>query len=393
MIEDRNIICLASNWFYDPTSKHHVMKLLSQRNHILWVNYHGSRRPGLNGGDLGAMAGKLRQIIQGPRRVEENITVVTPLVVPLPGNKTIEALNRGLLVRQIGNLLRDLPDRPTQLWTFAPDVDYLCGRFDEECVVYYCVDEFSEFTGYEAKSILAAERRLAARADLVITTSQALYAAKAPLNRNVSLVTHGVDCEHFAAATHAATVVPAEIAGLPRPILGFWGLIQDWVDVGLIAEVARKRPEWSIVLIGDQQTPADCLHNLPNVHLLGRRPYGELPLYAKGFDIALIPFRLNTLTRAVNPIKLREYLSAGLPVVSTALPEVERYGDLVQTAADTEAFINACSRAWEQRRAEGLPGIERRCAAMRRETWTAKVEEISQRVQECLYSRQGISLS
>ncbi len=379
MIENRNIICFASNWFYDPTSKHHVMKLLAERNHVIWVNYHASRRPRLTGADASTVAAKLRQFIEGPRRVGENMTVVTPLVVPLPGSRVATAVNRRLLTRQIRAVLRGLPERPVQLWSFAPDVDFMCGRFDEERVVYYCVDEYSQFSGYDVAETLAAEKRLAGRADLVITTSQVLYDAKRPLNENVVLVTHGVDCEHFARATSADTTLPSDIRDLPRPILGFWGLIQDWLDVELLAAVARARPDWSMVLIGEAATDVTELSREPNVHLLGRRKYDELPAYAAGFDVGMIPFRVNALTRAVNPIKLREYLSAGLPVVSTALPEVRRYGELVQVVEDAASFVRTCERVL----VDGAEhdAVLHRQSVMRGETWRAKVAEICDAVE------------
>jgi len=377
MIEDRNIICIASNWFYDPTSKHHVMRELSRRNHIVWVNYHGSRRPRIASADASAVWAKLREWTAGPRRVADNITVVTPLVAPLPGSAAAAALNRRLLVRQIRRVLGDLPERPVQLWSFAPDVDYLCGCFGEEAVVYYCVDAFSAFTGYDRDAILAAERRLAARADLVVTTSRSLTESKRGLNPNMIEVTHGVDHAHFATATDAATQVPDDIAAIPGPRLGFWGLIQDWIDVDLVAALARARPDWSIVLIGEAATSMARVGGLANVHVLGRRPYERLPAYARAFDVGLIPFRINELTRAVNPIKLREYLSAGLPVVSTPLPEVARYRALVHVADGAAAFVAACARALgEQTPAQAAA----RQQAMAEETWPVKVEMICARL-------------
>lgn len=397
MIEGRNIICVASNWFYDPTSKHHVMRLLSEWNHIVWVNYHASRRPGLSRADARAVAAKVRQIVEGPRRVAENITVVTPLVVPLPGNRTVAALNRRLLVRQIRSVLRGLPDRPVQLWSFAPDVDYLCGALGEEAVIYYCVDDFGAFSGYDAVAVRTAESRLARRADLVITTSRALYEAKLDLNENVVLVTHGVDFEHFARARAPETVAAEEVARLPRPVLGFWGMIQDWLDVELLAEVALARPGWSIVLIGEVLADVSAFSGLSNVHLLGRKPYERLPSYARGFDVGLIPFRVNALTRAVNPIKLREYLSAGLPVVSTDLPEVRGFGELVSIASDARGFVRACESVLPPDvggvgcgAGRARVGVAERQAAMRGETWSAKVVEISAHVARSLGRGGGV---
>lgn len=381
MIHDRTILCFASNWFYDPTSKHHVMKLLAERNHVVWVNYHASRRPNVSVADAGAIVGKLRQVIQGPRRVHENMTVVTPLVVPLPGSRAVTALNRRLLVRQIRSVLRTLPKRPVQLWSFAPDVDYLVGQFDEEAVVYYCVDAFGEFTGYDRDAVAEAEARLCRKADLVITTAESLKIQKQSLNENTVLVTHGVDCRHFAKAADDTTEIPGDVDSIPRPILGFWGLIQDWIDVELLAEIARRRSDWSIVLIGEAATDMSRLGGLANVHVLGRRPYASLPGYAKAFDVGLIPFRRNPLTEAVNPIKLREYLSAGLPVVGTPLPEVRRYERWVRLAETPGEWILKIEESLRNHRpADG----DSRRFAMQAETWSAKVAEIESQLASAL---------
>jgi len=387
MIADRNIICVASNWFYDPTSKHQLMKLLAERNHILWVNYHGSRRVTASGADLKTAIGRIGQFLAGPRQVASNITVITPIVVPLPGSTRARRVNRWILLRQIRRALRRLPARPVQVWSFAPDVSYLAGGFGEECLVYYCVDEFSEFAGYDSQAIVRQERDLIARADLVVTTSRRLQASKQACHPRTHLVTHGVDYEHFAKATSPDLTEPEDVADLPRPILGFFGLIQEWVDLDLLAEVARRRPGWSIVLIGEMRTAIGPGRQPPNLHVLGRRPYETLPAYCRAFDVGLIPFRVNALTLKVNPIKLREYLAAGLPVVSTPLPEAEAYQPLVEIADGVDAFVDACQRAVTGNTPEQ---IERRQAAMRQETWRAKIELLSQLVEDaCTENKEG----
>lgn len=380
MITGRNIVCIASNWFYDPTSKHQVMKLLAEQNHIVWVNYHGTRRVRASASDMRTVVTRLGQVFAGPRQVDERITVVTPMVLPLPGSGLARGVNRRLLVRQVRSVLRGLPSRPVQLWSFAPDVAYLAGRFDEERLVYYCVDEFSEFEGYDAATISRLERELMGRADLVITTSRRLLEAKSPHHPNTHLVPHGVDYDHFAKATHPDTAIPDDIASLPAPRLGFFGLIQEWVDVELLTELARRRPAWSIVLIGELRAHLPEQERPANLHVLGRRDYAMLPGYCRGFDVGLIPFRINELTRNVNPIKLREYLAAGLPVVSTPLPEVQAYASLVEIADGADAFEQACERALGSR---DVASAERRKRAMQTETWRAKVETLSDLVAAC----------
>ena len=385
MIKNQTILCFASGYDAPPTSKHHVMHLLAENNRVLWVNYHASRTPTASSSDLKYMAKKLGQVAAGLKNPRPNLYVLTPLVVPLPGSSAVKQLNRSLLIRQIRRALRKVADGPVQFWTFTPDVGYLLGCFDEQKVVYYCVDDHSQFTGYDVQQVLAEEEELCRRSDLVITTSTLLQEAKAPLNENTMLVPHGVDYEHFSRALSDDIPAPQDIADIPHPRLGFFGLIRDWVDLDLLAQVARRRPDWHLVLLGDSTIDLAPYRELANMHFLGRKNYEELPAYCKQFDVGLIPFKINDLTRAVNPIKLREYLAAGLPVVSTPLPEVQLYEggtvpvpfstpvEIAENAAEFEAAIRSALATSTSRRATSS-------AAMREETWPAKVEEIAQRL-------------
>jgi len=374
MIEGRTILCFASGYDAPPTSKHHVMHLLAERNVVVWVNYHASRVPTASASDLAHMGRKLLEVVKGLRRVRENLYVLTPPVVPLPGSALARQLNRRLLVGRLRAAIRRVGRGPVQVWTFTPDVGYLLGRFDEERVVYYCVDDHASFTGYDREEVLGDVAELCRRADLVVTTAQALQDAKAPLNPKTILVSHGVDYAHFARAVREALPVPEDLRGVGHPILGFFGLIRDWVDVDLVAEVARQRPAWQVVLVGDATVDLAPLRGLANVHLVGRKPYADLPAYCRAFDVGLVPFRVNALTRAVNPIKLREYLAAGLPVVATPLPEVVALGTAggdVGVAATAEAFVARVEAAL-------AAGGDRaaRSRTMAGETWPAKVEQI-----------------
>ncbi len=377
MIEGRLIVCIASSWDYDPTSKHQIMKILARRNNILWVNYHGTRRPNASAADVHAAWSAVRRFARGPRQVAPSIVQFTPLVIPGEPRVIPRRLREAMLIRQIRRAIRSIdPEgrKPVQLWSFAPDVPYLCGRLNEECSVYYCVDEYSEFEGFDPDRIRKAERAFMDRADVVVTTSEPLWEAKRKHRPDALLVRHGVDYEHFASAWRTRLPRPDDLAEVTQPILGFFGLIHHWIDCSLIARVARLRPQYSFVLIGDCRIDVSELASLENVHLLGRRPYADLPAYCASFAAGLLPFVRSAMTRNINPIKMYEYLAAGLPVVSTSLPEAARYTGPVTIADTAEDFALVCDNvvaADHPLRRESISAV------VSHETWISKTEELS----------------
>jgi len=197
-----------------------------------------------------------------------------------------------------------------------------------------------------------------------------LFQSKARINSNTVLIRHGVDFNHFRKALDPDTTVPEEIRNLPRPVIGFFGLIADWVDLELIAAVAKRFPDGSVVMVGKSTTDTKVLEQEPNIHLLGRKTYESLPGYCKGFDVALMPFRINELTLNANPLKVREYLAAGLPVVSTAIPEVEVLG-LCRIGTDRESFVREVEIALREPGPSG-----ERSERVRSESWDARVDEL-----------------
>lgn len=389
MIEGRTILCFASGYDAPPTSKHHVMHILAERNTVLWVNYHASRAPSASASDVAHIARKLRQVFAGLKNPRPNLHVLTPMVVPLPASAWARKLNRAMLVHQIRRALREIRTGPVQLWSFTPDIAYLLGRFGEEKVLYYCVDDHASFTGYDRNQVLRDEEELCRRADMVVTTSMALQKAKAPWNPNTILIPHGVDYEHFARAVTENLPEPPDIAAIPHPRLGFFGLIRDWVDLDLLAEVAKKRPKWHFVLIGDADSNVNLAQysSISNFHCLGRRSYDALPAYCRAFDVGLIPFKTNELTLAVNPIKLREYLAAGLPVISSPMPEVKLYQHLIHLADTADEFIKATQACLT----ENPDDQKQRTKAMAQETWPQKVDAILRRLLTS-QSEQGVQL-
>jgi glycosyltransferase involved in cell wall biosynthesis len=381
MLEGQSIICISQDWQGDPTSKKHIMRILSARNRVLWVNSIGMRRPTAAASDLRRLAAKLRRIVSGVHEVEPNIYVMDPPVLPLPGVPAAERVNRVVLAARLRSLCRRLTLRRPILWTFLPNVNWLLGRLHERMVIYHCVDEYSEFSGVPKDVIVRMERELVQRADIVFTSAEKLCAERREINPRTHFIPHGVDVAHFSRALDPATAVAPEIAALPKPVIGFFGLLADWVDLDMIGALARARPQWSFALVGKSQTNLDAVQGLPNVHLIGQRPYAVLPGFCRGFDVGLIPFRMNELTLRVNPLKLREYLAAGLPVVSTPLPEVVRYQGVVRIATTQAGFLQEIEAALTERTSERDRG---RVAMMQREGWEARVGEMSRLIEERL---------
>lgn len=387
-LRGRDLVVFSNDWDGDPLSKTHIMRILAKENRILWVNSIGNRAPKANAHDLARIWRKLASFTEGIKEVEPNLFVLAPLAIPLYGSEAVRTTNRALLKLQVKRAMAKLGFKRPISWSFLPASAPVSGTLGEELVVYHCVDEFSAFSDTNGRHIAELEHQLLRKADLVITSAERLRESKARVNPNTVLVRHGVDYNHFVKACDPATPIPADIARLPRPIIGFFGLLADWVDQDVFEAVAKAHPEGSVVILGKVAPDVDPsrLKALPNVHLLGRKKYEELPGYCKAFDVALMPFKWNELTLNANPLKVREYLAAGLPCVSTALPEVEKVG-LCKLARTPEEFV---ARVDEALREGGGPTRER-AQRIFHESWNARVDEIRQHVGEMLL-RRGKSL-
>jgi peptidoglycan/xylan/chitin deacetylase (PgdA/CDA1 family)/glycosyltransferase involved in cell wall biosynthesis len=383
-----SIVCFAKDWEECPTSNNHVMIELAKTHRVLWFNSIATRTPRISSvRDAKKIWLKIRNFLSGAKRVGQNMWVYTPLVLPLPHSKFATSINEWLLRVVIGRLRRQLGMKEFQLWSFLPNVCNYLGKLGESLLVYYCVDDWSNFDYLNRERTLIEERRLVASADIVFATSDSLVADRVKLNRETHLARHGVDYDLFSTALDDKTQVPSDAAVLSKPLLGFFGTLQNWVDFGLIKHLAERHPEWSIVLIGPVLTDVSSVAGLPNVHLLGRRPHASLPNYCKAFSVGIIPYRVNQRVLHVNPLKMREYLAAGLPVISTALPEVQgysRYCAIADTPAEFELAVESALLT-------DSPQLRReRSEAMRAETWEKASARLVEHVKRVV-ARKGLS--
>jgi GT2 family glycosyltransferase/glycosyltransferase involved in cell wall biosynthesis len=229
-------------------------------------------------------------------------------------------------------------------------------------LVYDCMDEWENFPGIKPV-LLAEERELVRECDVLVVTARHLYQKWQAHNPRIVLARNAVDVGFYARRYGPNAL----LLHLKHPVIGYYGAIADWFDVDLVAEAARRRPEYTFVLLGGVfAIDVSPLKDLGNVYLLGQQPYEMMPQYLYHFDAAMIPFKINPITAATDPVKVYEYLSAGKPVVSVALPELEPLGDCVYLAENADDFVRQLDRAVSE---DGGEVVERRRSFAERNTW------------------------
>jgi glycosyltransferase involved in cell wall biosynthesis len=296
--------------------------------------------------------------------VGSNLWVYSPLMLPfgrrVPG---VRQLNEARILRLVRRKLRELRFERFVLWFYAPMSQYLAGRLGESAVVYDCTDAWERFEKTPPLTI-ERDRLLTAQADVLFAGTNKVFETRRVWNPNCHLFTCAVDYAHFAEVPLGP---PDDLAGIPRPIVGYAGLIdQARVDCELLERLAREHPEWSIVLVGPVQDDV-LLRTLrhPNIHFLGLKSYEELPRYVAAFDVAMVPYKVTAATHNINPTKLLEYMAAGKPVVSTALDEIRSfYVDRLAIAESHDEFIGSVQRVLSDARA--LPVNSNRLLAAER---------------------------
>jgi glycosyltransferase involved in cell wall biosynthesis len=381
-LTNRDIVCVGfADWDTELwTNQHHLMSRLARDNRVLFVESLGLRKPQLAGRDLTRIWRRLRRGLAPPRALD-GLHVISPLVLPLHGSRMARALNARLLPALVRRAARRLDMRRPILWAYVPQAEVLIDALDPSLVIYHCVDDIAAHERIDTASFRAAETRFAARADLVLASAPALAKRLRTISSNVLDAPNVADTELFASALLPSPPAPIDlaIAALPAPRIVFTGAISAVkLDVALLVELARLRPSWSFALVGpvglgDPSTNTSALSAEPNIHLLGIRAYEQLPSVLRGADAGLIPYARNELTESIFPMKVYEYLAAGLPVIATPLPALAEIAN-VACAADAAGIAELLDRALAEDSAERR--AERSTAAAAN-SWDSRLGEIA----------------
>ena len=394
---DRDIVLLASApWVTQgPLNCHHIASRLASSNRVLYVESTGLRSPSaFHRGDLGKIARRLHGwaggLVSGPRPITPGLHVLSPMAFPFQSRPGWARLNGMLLARACAAGARRLGFGRPLLWAFLPTAVRVLGSLGESAVIYHCVDDYAGNPGVNAAQVELDERRLARAADLCFATSRPLAARLSGLGARVACVPNVAEVERFLATPER---IAGELLDLPGPVVGYVGNIASYkLDVGLLAELARRRPDWSVVLVGqvgggDPSTRLAELRRLRNVRVLGPRPYETIPSYVHGFDACLIPFRRSRVTNGSLPLKTFEYLAAGKPVVAAPLASLraEPLDEVVAYASSADEFVRAIEECLA--RDDGHRRSARRDVASRY-SWRTRFAEIQARVAGVLAERE-----
>ncbi|MFC1849713.1 glycosyltransferase [candidate division CSSED10-310 bacterium] len=381
LLKNHNIICIASaNWDAPLwTNSQHVMSRLSPNNKILFVESLGLRRPTFRK-DFARIAHRFVNWLRGTKKINDNLFVYSPLIIPLHAFRFIRKLNYLILRQSLTHQVKKLHFDDPILWTFLPTSSDLLGLLGEKLAIYHCVDEYTANPGVPKDVIDTMEKQLLNNANIVYTTSKNLYDTKKMFNENTYYMPNVADAEHFIQATFPETLLPIELSEIPTPRIGFIGALSGYkVNFDLIEEVAHAHPEWSIVMVGpvwsgDPDTNTATLEKYGNLHLLGTQPYERLPNFLKGFDVCIIPFHLNETTVSVFPLKFFEYMAAGKPIVLTNLPSVHEYRNYCHIAKNSDEFIQYIEEALLEKDAVL---VEKRIKLAKIHTWQARILEMT----------------
>jgi glycosyltransferase involved in cell wall biosynthesis len=385
----KSIICFGGEdwWYHHPHSKNHLMRRFARAgNRVLFVNSISMGLASLGNKDLlPRVKRKLRSYAKLARTTLEGITVVSPAALPFFGSRAARAANRRLLRAQIGALARRRGLSRPILWIAIPTAVEMIGQFDESLVVYQVSDKYDANTmdhATDPATIRRLHERALERADLIFYSGRKLLAEATRGRERSFLLEQAVDFDHWARVASGGLTVAPEIESIPRPRLGYFGAIEPWlVDQELIRRAARERPHWHWVFIGNRSRGLE-IEGLPNVHFLPAVAYDELPRYAAGFDVCVLPWETEqAFTSYGSAIKVREYLATGKPVVIAPLPEYEAMRDVLRIARSREDFLRLVEEALAER---GEDGARARQASVVHGTWDARAEWVSELIEKAL---------
>ncbi|MFO0810227.1 MAG: glycosyltransferase [Gemmataceae bacterium] len=364
------LLVFADDWGRHPSSCQHLVRQMLPHRSVTWVNTVGMRPPRIDLATARRGLEKIRQWVrpakpQAAGMEPANPRVLNPRMWPWVSSRLDRAINRRLLLKQLRPVVDAMPEPPVVVTTI-PVVADLIGELPARRWVYYCVDDFGEWPGLDHEAVRRLEGLLVRRVDEVVAVSETLRRRMAEFGREAHLLTHGVDTDHWAGE---GTDLPPALANLPRPLVVFWGVVDRRMDVAFVRALADELPDATLLFAGPVSDPDPELLRVPRLTTTGSLPFAELPALARRADVLVMPYADLPVTRAMQPLKLKEYLATGRPTVVRDLPANRDWADALDLAATPHEFAQLV----RQRISTGLPPEQRDARErLADESWAAK---------------------
>lgn len=343
-------LVFSDDWGIHPSSCQHIFKHIAKRHSVLWVNTIGMRNPILSNQDLQKARKKLFRMIHSESNrtyvpYPGDLHVCQPFMLPLSNINIIRRWNQQFVTSTVRRTLSRLRIHKPILVTTVPNACDYIGHLDEAKVVYYCVDDFTEWPGLNNELVRRMESDLVSKTDIFIATSGKLFDRLQSYGKPTFLLTHGVDIDFF---RKLPTEENSLLSDIPKPRVGYFGLFDDRNDQDLLKDIASHMPHVSFVITGRIETEISELQKLRNLHFTGPVPYTELPGIITGWDICMMPYKVNELTDAIQPLKFKEYLATGRPIITTPIREMKVMKELVCLATDAKQWQKQISFLLEE---------------------------------------------
>ena len=398
MLKNQNIICISSiDWDFIWQGHQEIMSTFARNgNRVLFIENTGIRFPKLK--DIQRL--KKRVInwfnsTRGFREERKNLYVYSPVSLPFPYSRLACWINRRLFLGPIKNWMKITEFYDPIIWTFLPTRTALdlINNIEKKLVVYYCIADFAKLTN-NPRALIKTEEEVIRKSDLIFVQGKILQEKCKKFNSNVHIFPFGVSIKIFKDVQYDLEKAPSDLNNIKKPIIGYIGGIHKHIDYRLLRFIAKEHPDWSIVLVGPIQTETLGIDNLPNVFLLGKKDFSDLPHYIHRFDVCIIPYNKTEYTATVYPTKLNEYHALGKPVVSTDLPEILNFNlennNLVLVGRTYQEFTDCISQAIND---SDAGTISRRMRSAKENNWVDRIEEMNNLMEDAIEKKLKVSLN
>jgi hypothetical protein len=364
-------IVFGEDWGSHPSSTQHMFKIISKEHDVDWFNSVGMRTPSFNLIDIKRVLSKLKLMFNRKEKKEEkeekeedffSINQKNPFLLPWHNNYIVSKFNKNQVKKEFL-----INEEPIVYWISVPTAISMINVREQDILIYYCGDDFSALEGVDYKLVKESEDKLKKRADYIFVASESLL-KKINLKKSI-LLEHGVDFELFTKKNNCHK----ELVGLKNTI-GYYGSISSWLDYNLLKKIAIERPNYNLILVGDIKIDISDLKKLKNVKHINAVDHNDLPSLSQHWDVSILPFLKNQQIEYCNPLKLKEYIAVGNPIVSTYFPATEKYKEVISIAKNNKDFLKKIDESINISNKENLTFKNTCQNVVRKNSWKNKVQ-------------------